>query len=273
METWSRLLLVEMRRALHRRIVWVLLAIALVGVMAMGLVAFFESAGKTVASMRSEGQHPALLERWWVAGGDSVLGIAVAPLLIGALVGGASVAGAEWRAGTVTTVLAWEPRRARLHAARMCASFVLAALIAFGLQLLLLASALPAVLAHGSTAGTDGEWWLSLLAAMARVALLTGAAALLSGSLATLGRSTSFAIGAVFVWLAVLESLVRGLLPSLQRLLLGENMAIVLTWSQLDAAEFRRSTALAALTAAGYVAVVAAAAWASFVRRDVASAA
>jgi len=38
------LYVVEMRRALHRRVVWVLIAIALVGCTAAGLIAFFDSA-------------------------------------------------------------------------------------------------------------------------------------------------------------------------------------------------------------------------------------
>jgi hypothetical protein len=92
---------VEMRRALRRRAVRVLILIALIGVVTLGLVAFFDSAGKSLAQLQADDGHPALMSKWWVAGpGEGVRLIAAIPLLIGALLGGATVAGAEWRAGT-----------------------------------------------------------------------------------------------------------------------------------------------------------------------------
>ena len=62
----------------------------------------------------------------------------------------------------------------------------------------------------------------------------------------------------------------RGLKPSLQPLLLGDNLSIVLTWAQLQAADFTRSEVLALGTVLGYLGVVVALATASFVRRDIA---
>src|SRR3954454_11720609 len=187
--TMTNLFRSEIRRALHRRLVWALLAIAAVGVGVFGVIAFVDSGGRSVADLAAHGGHPALLRSWWLPQGDgSILLITVMPLVVGALLGGASVAGAEWRAGTVTTVLSWEPRRLRLHAARTASCFAIAAVIGFVLQVVFFAAALPAVIAHGSTAGTDWHWWLTLVAAMARIALLTGAVALLGVSMATIGR-------------------------------------------------------------------------------------
>lgn len=262
----------EMRRALHRRLVWVLVALALIGIVVLGVVAYVDSTGKSLAELAENGEHPALLASWWVSSGGGILMIAGLPLLIGGLLGGASVAGAEWRAGTITTVLTWEPRRRRLHLARMLSSFVLASLIALALETLFLSATLPAVLLNGSTAGMDGQAWLSLLAAMARIAALTGVAAVLGGSLATLGRGTTFALGAVFVWMAVIENLLRGYKPSWQPILLGDNLSIVATWNQLETADFTRSTVLATLTVAGYLGIVAVGAAVAFVRGDVGAA-
>ncbi len=262
------LLLAEMRRALHRRVVWALVALAAVGIVILGLIAFFDSAGKSVAELGENGSHPALLADWWIAGGgDGILLVGAIPLLIGGRLGGAAVVGGEWRAGTVTTVLTWEPRRVRLHGARIASTFLLAALIAFVLQAILFAAALPAVLTHGTSAGVDAAWWLSLVGAMARIALVTGAAAMLGASLATLGRGTTFALGAAFGWMAIVENLIRGAKPSLQPLLVGDNLAIVVTWAPLD--EITRSAPLAAATVATYFGVVALAAATAFVRRDV----
>ena len=264
---------VEMRRALRRRAVRVLIVLALIGVVTLGLVAFFDSAGKSVAQLQASDSHPALMSSWWAAGtGEGVLLIAAIPLLIGGLLGGATVAGAEWRAGTITTVLTWEPRRLRLHLARSASAFILAALIAVVLETLFLASTLPAVLAHGSTAGIDAHWWLALLGAMSRIALLTGGAALLGVSLATLGRGTTFALAAAFGWMAVGESLIRGLKPALQHLLIGDNVASAVTWGKLHDTSITRSGALAMTTLAVYFGIVTIAAAVSFNRRDIAGA-
>ena len=56
-------------------------------------------------------------------------------------------------------------------------------------------------------------------------------------SLATLGRGSTFALGAVFAWMAFGENLVRGVKPLLQHLLVGENLAITLTGAQLEGTE------------------------------------
>jgi hypothetical protein len=267
----TNLLMSEMRRALHRRVVWVLIAVALIGVATLGIVAFVTSAGKTLAELGAgEDDSPAIMASWWTAGGaDGILLIAGLPLLLGGVLGGASVLGAEWRAGTVTTALTWEPRRLRLHATRLMSAFVLAVVIAFVLETLFLLAAVPAVLAHGSTAGTDGAWWVSLLGAMGRIALMTGVAAVLAGSLATIGRGTTFALGAVFGWIAVAENLLRGLKPALKPHLLGENISIVLTWAPLSSVDFTRGAPAAATALIIYIAVIVVVCGASFVRRDV----
>jgi len=268
--TFANLLVCEMRRALHRRLVWVLVAIAFVGIGLLGVIAFLDSGGKTVAEMTGEGTHPAVMVGWWVAGGgDGILLIGAFPLFIGGLLGGASVAGAEWRAGTVTTLLTWEPRRVRVHLARAVSTFVLATLIAIALEALFLAAALPAVLAHGTTAGTDGDWWAGLVAAVLRIAVLTGATALLGNTLATLGRSTGFAFGVAFAWVAVAEQLIRGLKPSVLNWLLVENMVTFITWARLEGVKGAPSLSGSALTLAAYFAIAAVLATVAFTRRDV----
>lgn len=268
------LLMSEMRRALHRRVVWSLIALALVGIALLGVIAFTDSTGRSVAELTRDGTHPAIMADWWTTGGgDGILMVAALPLLLGGVFGGASVLGAEWRAGTVTTALTWEPRRLRLHVMRLASAFALATVIAFALEVLFLLAALPAAIAHGSTAGTDGEWWFALIAAMVRVALMTGVAAVLGGSLATLGRGTTFALAAVFGWLAIVENLVRGLKPALEPHLLGENISIVLTWAQLNDVTFTRDVSVAVAAIVVYCGVIAAACAATFARRDVVGAA
>jgi hypothetical protein len=265
------LLWVEMRRALHRRAVRVLIVIALAGCVLVGVIAFTSSSGRTLAELSREGGHPALMRTWWETGGDSALHIAFLFLIMGALFGGASVAGAEWRAGTVTTVLTWEPRRVRLQLARAGACGLLAAVIAFALQSVFLAALLPATVAHGSTAGTTSGWWVALVAAMARISLLTAIAAVIACSLATLARNTAFALVTVFAWSAVIEGIIRGLKPGLAGYLWGENLATAMSWAQLDDVEFQRGPLLALLTMVTYAGVIAGGATLSFARRDIAA--
>ena len=266
------LLVVEMRRALHRRVVRVLILLALIGCATVGVIAFTTSVGKSLAELQVDGNtHPAVMRDWWVPGsGDGVLAIASFMLVLGGLFGGASVAGAEWRAGTITTLLTWEPRRVRVHLSRTAACAILAFLIALALQVAYLASMLPAVLANGSAANLDAHWCVSILAAMARTSVLAAFAAMLGVALSTIGRNTAFALVVVFTWFSVLEGLVRGLKPGLSRFLWGENMTIVLSWAQLENVKFQRGPVVALVTVTLYLSVIVAAATLAFRRRDVA---
>lgn len=269
-----RLLRIEMRRALHRRAVRVLIAIAVFGCAMAGVIAFVGSSGKSVGELRFDDEgHPAIMTDWWIAeANEGFLIIAVFFLLMGGLIGGATVAGGEWRYGTVTTLLTWEPRRARLHAARSASAAILAFVISFGLQVLFLSSFLPAVFAHGTTEGVDGSFWTGLVVAMSRSAALTAGAALLAIALATLARNTAFAVITVFAWMVVVENLIRGLRPSLAPWLWGENLGTVMTWSQLPDVEFTRGPLVALLTLLAYGGAVVAAGTISFQRRDIAAA-
>jgi ABC-2 type transport system permease protein len=267
------LLLTEMRRALHRRVVRVLIVLALVACAVAGVIAFTTSSGRSLAELHADGAtHPAVMRDWWIAaGGEGALTIASFFLLLGGLIGGATVAGAEWRAGTVTTLLTWEPRRVRVHLSRTLACAILAFLISLVLQVVFLASLLPAALANGSTANVDAPWWVSLASAMVRTSTITAFGAMLGVALSTLGRNTAFALVVVFGWIAVLESVIRQLKPGIAWVLWGENLTLVLTWAQLDNVSFRRGPLVALATVTLYVAVIVAVATFAFRRRDIGS--
>jgi hypothetical protein len=266
------LLIVEMRRALHRRVVRRMILLALLACVVAGVIAFTSSTGKTIAELHVRDElHPAVLSDWWVAGtSDGVVLISSFFLLLGALFTGAAVAGSEWRAGTITTVLTWEPRRVRLNLARTAACGIVAFAVAIVLQVVFLVCFLPAVMANGTTSGTDTDWWLALIAAIARTGLLTAIAAMLAVALATLGRNTAFALGAVFAWMAVVENLIRGLRPGLAPYLWGENIATVVPWRQMKNVDFTRSPAVALGTVVLYTTIFVVLATITFHRRDVA---
>jgi len=182
------------------------------------------------------------------------------------------VVGGEWKYGTVTTVLTWESRRGRILAARFAAAALVAGVVAIALQLLLVLAALPAVLANGSTDTPGGGWWNALALAMLRVALLTIVAALIAEAIAMVGRSTAAGIITTFVWIALLEGLVRSIRPQQARFLWAENVATVLPWASPRTEEFHRGPLMALATIGIYVAVLLTVAFTTFERRDIAGA-
>ncbi len=268
------LLRTEMRRALRRRAVRALIAIAVLGCAAAGVIAYLSSAGKTLLELRIDGEgSPAIMTDWWIAdSGEGFLAVAMFFLFLGAFFGGATVAGGEWRAGTVTTVLTWEPRRLRLHGARTVSSALLAFSISLGLQALFLASFLPAVFLNGTTDGADGAFWSALVVVMIRTSAITAASAALAIALATIGRNTAFAVISMFAWLVVVEGLIRALKPSLAAWLWAENLGVVMTWAQLEGSDVGRGPLVASATLLAYGTVAVGLAAISFDRRDIATA-
>jgi hypothetical protein len=263
---FSRLLAVEARRALSRRAVWLLIGIALVGIALVGVIGF---AASNDFDPSAPGLDIARLTDLWVTGGaDGALAGTLLFLAVGAILGGATVTGAEWQHGTIVTVATWEVRRVRLLFARILVAIVLAGAIGLVLVILFCLSLAPTYLLRGTTAGADAEFWRELAMAIGRIAGLTALAAGLGAALASIGRRTTVAIGVAFAYLAVLETIVRARWPARGRWLLAENSAVLVTASDLEGAEFTRGVATAALTLCGYLVVLVAVALLLFQRRD-----
>jgi len=183
---------------------------------------------------------------------EYVKAVALVVIVIG-LVIGASMVGASWQTGTITTILTWEPRRIRWLLSRLVVTaagvFLLAMmLLAFLVGFLSLGAAL-----RGSTA-TEPGWLRELIGVMLRVAAVSSAVALIGAAVATIGRNTAAALGAVFVYLAVLESLIRGFRPLLSRFMLGPS-AVVLVGGESQ--RFSNADTTITLTTGGATVVVA----------------
>jgi ABC-type transport system involved in multi-copper enzyme maturation permease subunit len=150
-------------------------------------------------------------------------------VVIGGLLLGASFVGAEWHAGTMTTLLTWEPRRVRVLAAKV----IVAAVSVFVLMVLLLTVFSLALAVVASTRGiTDdlGDQFLrSVVGTTLRIAGCSAAGALVGLAIAMLARNTAAAVGVGFAYLAVIEGLIRGLRPGWQHYLLADNIAVVVT--------------------------------------------
>lgn len=202
--------------------------------------------------------------------GDGILVVTCLFLVLGALMAGATFVGADWRFGTMGTLLTWEPRRWRVFGAKAVAVAVWALVIGIVLQALVGVSVLPAAWWRGTTTGADAEWLGEVIGAVLRTSLLGAGAALIGYAIASIGRNSAAALGVAFGYVAVGESLIRALRPSWQPWLISDNAVVVLYGEQLANSSFERSPAQAALILGGYLAVVVVAAGVVFARRDVA---
>lgn len=253
--------MVEVRRCLARRLVWVLLAIALVGIVVTGVIVLANKPGPF--------DQPFYLTDLWPVGGDPpAVAAASVFLVIGGLLGGASMVGADWRSGTMVTLLTWEPRRERLAVAKLAAAGALAWLFAMALMVLLVLAIVPGV---SSTSGADGEWLRVLAGGIFRTGAMTAMATVIGASIAMIGRNTAAAFGVAFAYLMVGENIVRAWKPWLRSWLLGENGTIFLLGRGFDdVIAAGRGFGAAALTLMAYTLGLAAAAVASFRLRDIA---
>jgi hypothetical protein len=291
-----RLLEVEMRRDLARRLVRMLILVALVGIGLIGVLIFVntdsyssddialdeqqrasqlqqcvdysvevqrlsaEEARQYCRDSQAGGDDsgseiPYLTDLWTgdSADGGGELSIAVIFLLMGGLIGGATVIGAEWRHGTFATQLTWEPRRLRLLGTKLAAAVVLAILIALLLEALYVLALLPTAALKGSTAGADGRWWAELFLAMLRGSVLTAGAVLIGASVASIGRNTGAALGIVLGWVAVCEPILRQVRPKWEPYMLTASLGAILPWDSFELRGLTLSPERGAMTLAAYI--------------------
>jgi hypothetical protein len=216
----SRLLRVEFRRFAARRLVRITTLFALGGI-AFGTFIAYTNHFRLVSMP------------------DVPLGTAFPLVVIGWLLG-ASFIGAEWHAGTVTTLLTWEPRRVRVVLAKAIVGIVAVFALTLALQLVLTAFLALAASLNGSTTGAEG--WLTETGAVAvRVSLLAALAGAIGFAFAAVGRNTAAALGVGFAYVVVVENLVRGLRPEWSRWLFGENAGLFLLGPSNDFPYLERS--------------------------------
>jgi ABC-type transport system involved in multi-copper enzyme maturation permease subunit len=191
------------------------------------------------------------------------------PLIILLLVIGASFIGAEWHAGTVATLLVWEPRRFRVFIAKALALALFAFVAAVVVQALLVAALAPAAIFRGTTTGVDATWVRQVLGLGVRGALVGTVVALIGFAIASLGRNTAAALGAVFAYLVVLEPLLRSLRPKWQPWLLYDNIVTFIQGHASDFTLYPRSLLGAGVMIGLYTVGLSGIAAMAFHRRDV----
>lgn len=200
---------------------------------------------------------------------DFLKGTAFILIVLG-LVIGASSAGADWQVGTMAALLTWESRRVRILLVRMTivVAFVFALVIA--LQGVLALAIAGAAALRGTTAGTESPWLRSSLAIVLRIGGASAFGAWLGITLAMIGRNTAAALGIAFGYLAIVEGLLRGLVPKIAPSLLSTNLVVFVVGRPGTALPGRLiPVGEASITIAIYAAVLLVVALALFRTRDV----
>jgi ABC-type transport system involved in multi-copper enzyme maturation permease subunit len=248
-----RLLGVEVRRLLARRLFRVLTILAIAGFLFAGFIAFINSG--------ASGTGFAYRDLFWV-----LVSVGMPLIMLGWLVG-ASAVGAEWANRTMTTTLTWESRRTRVLVAKILSVAVITFVWILVLQAILSAVMYPVAALRGSTDGLDLDWWIDAGRVALSISVVGAIAAVVGAAIATVGRHTAAALGVGFVYLAVVEGLIRGFKPAWIDWLVGENALVVIV-GDLEINPLSHSPVVALFLLLAYAALLSLAATAVFQRRD-----
>jgi ABC-type transport system involved in multi-copper enzyme maturation permease subunit len=181
----------------------------------------------------------------------------------------ASFIGAEWHAGTVTTQLTWEPRRNRVLAAKAIAVGLFAFVFFILAQALLFGILAPAAVFRGTTDGTNLAWLQGAGGVVLRGAAAAALTSAIAFSLASVARNTAAAVGGVFVYIAVLEPLIRAARPRWQPWFLYDNLSTFISGHAPSFTPFGRTVIGAGVLLVLYTVGFVLLAMAVFRRRDV----
>jgi hypothetical protein len=212
---------------------------------------------------------------WAAQATSGALGFGAVAAVLGFLIG-ATWIGAEWSSRSIVALLFWEPRRLRVVGAKLGVLAGAAALLGVLAQAAWLAMAGIVYAVAGDGAGVPPGVWGHLLALDGRSVLLTVLAALVGFGLANLTRNTGAALGAGFVYFAVVETAVRALRPTWQPWLMSNDAVALMypgglrIWIQDGAQghEYLIHNLPAGITLACVTAVVVGAGAVLFARRD-----
>ncbi len=300
----------ELRRLLSRRMIKVLVALAVAGIAGGAVITFFNTAQTSDASLRQRtadaearvarcrpnpnGSGPSVPpgpkgpsfesreefcrfrvgevtdDRFKLSNLKGVLQGVTAPLVIVAWVIGASSIGAEWQARSITTLLTWEPRRGRVLVAKVMAAIIVAGVFSLVSWALLSAALWPVALVHGTTAGTGGGWLRSVGGVVLRGELMIAIATSVGFAVASIGRNTAAALGVGFAYFLVVENVVGNFLAGFRRWLILGNSIVLISGKDSGGEVAGRSVLVAGLYLSSVAMVLLVVATVLFQRRDVA---
>ena len=158
--------------------------------------------------------------------GAIAMGVATAML---AFLIGATYVGAEWSSRSMVALLFWEPRRLKVMGVKIAVTALFAALLGVVTQAVWWGTAEVVARTRGDRDNLPADFWPDLFGQQGRAVLFVVLTALLGFGIANLIRNTAAALGAGFVYLVIIENLVRGFFPNRQQWLLVENVSGLLS--------------------------------------------
>jgi ABC-2 type transport system permease protein len=157
-----------------------------------------------------------------------VQGISTFVVLLGTLLG-ASLGGADWSNNTMTNLLTWEPRRARVFLTRALVVAGFIGVITLFLQVVFSAAYWLVAATRGTTLFLPTHFWTDLGATLGRVSAMAIALGLVAYVIAMFGRSTVASLGALFGYLVLFEGVIAGFRPTIQGNLLVRAASVIVS--------------------------------------------
>ncbi|HSL11243.1 MAG TPA: ABC transporter permease subunit [Actinomycetota bacterium] len=145
-----------------------------------------------------------------------------------AIVLGASLAGADWSTGTMTTVLAWEPRRVRVWLVRAIVVAAVLAIVLVVVQAVFTAAWFVGTTVSGTTE-TGRGFGGSVTNALWVGTVVAVAFGLVAHALASVGRSTIAGVGVIVGYAIIVEGFVAGFVEDLAPRLLIRAATVVIS--------------------------------------------
>jgi hypothetical protein len=156
------------------------------------------------------------------------IAVGVATAMIAFLIG-ATYVGAEWSSRSMVALLFWEPRRLKVMGVKLAVTAAAAALLGVLTQEVWWGTAEIVARTRGDRDNLPADFWPDLFGQQGRAVLFVVLTGLLGFGIANLIRHTAAALGAGFVYLVIIENLVRGFFPQWQKWLLVENVNALLS--------------------------------------------
>jgi hypothetical protein len=171
-------------------------------------------------------------EMKWADVHEILEGMGSIVILLGAFLG-ATLGGADWTAGTMGTLLTWEPRRVRVLLVRTAVATVAAFAMAIFAQAFFALTFRIGVAVAGTTAGSPAGLLGDTAGLALRVAAVAALTAIVAHAIATFGRSTVSAVGILFGYLVLVEGFLSNLWTDLQPRLLVRAAVVVVSQQPL----------------------------------------
>lgn len=147
---------------------------------------------------------------------DEVLRVLAQLMILLGIMLGATLAGADWGANTMTTLLTWEPRRLRVVFTRAVVVAITVVVVALILQAVFSAVFLLVCAVRGVTEFLPPNFWWNVATTGLRVGGVAAAFGLMSFAVAMVGRSTVAALAVLFGYLIAIEGVLAGFRPKIE---------------------------------------------------------